>query len=223
MAQTVLITLTLAGSDTGPFNLYSNIDGFTLAFETNVAKGDLEAGYVSFLVPDSATTIRVKSDNPVCDSYVDIVITTTTTTSTSSTTTSTSSTTTTTTTAPPTTTTTTTLNETIVNIENNITGGEVISLDSLSVSGGFTFTPTSGSFPLAQGQNLTGKINGQGTFDLTVGISVGVPPGADKITVTDSTGTPTCENITAGGAYAFLNQVCNNSTTVFINAQDGAC
>ena len=219
MAQTVLITLTLAGADTGPFDLYSNVDGFAAPFENNVAKIDLEAGYISTLVPDVATTIRVQSDNPICGNYIDLIIVTTTTTST----TGEPTTTTTTTTAPATTTTTTTVNETIVHIENNITGAEVISLDSLSVSGGFTFTPTSGSFPLAQGQNLTGKINGQGTFDLTVGITVGVPPGADKITVTDSTATPTCENITASGAYAFLNQVCNNSTTVFINAQDGAC
>lgn len=102
MAQTVLITLTIAGDDTGPFNLYSNIDGFAVAFETNVSKIDLEAGYVSVLVPDSASTIRVQSDNAVCDSYIDLIISTTTTTTSAPTTT------TSTTTGTPTTTTTTT-------------------------------------------------------------------------------------------------------------------
>jgi len=103
MAQTVLITLTTAGADTGPFNLYSNIDGFAVPFENNVAKGDLEAGYVSFLVPDSTTTIRVQSDNPLCDNFIDLVLPTTTTTTTTST-----PSTTTTTTVPGTTTSTTT-------------------------------------------------------------------------------------------------------------------
>lgn len=87
---TVLITLTTAGTDTGPFNLYSNIDGFVSPFETNVAKLDLESGYTSYLVPDSTTTIRVQSNNALCANYIDLIIgTVITTTSTSSTTTTT--------------------------------------------------------------------------------------------------------------------------------------
>lgn len=97
MAQSVLITLTTAGSDTGPFNIYSNVDGFTNPFEVNVAKASLEAGFTSLNVPDAATTIRVQSLSTICTNYVDLGLTTTTTTSTS--TTSTSSTTSTTTTA----------------------------------------------------------------------------------------------------------------------------
>ncbi len=42
--MTVTITLTLAGSDTGPFNLYSDVDGYTSAFQTNVPKGDFLGG-----------------------------------------------------------------------------------------------------------------------------------------------------------------------------------
>jgi len=100
MAQTVLITLTTAGADTGPFNLYSNVDGFIAPFESNVSKIDLEAGYTSFLVPDATIVIRVQSIGALCNNYIDLVIgTTTSTTSTSST--STSSTTTTTTTLNP--------------------------------------------------------------------------------------------------------------------------
>ena len=104
----VLITLTTAGVDTGPFNLYSNTDSYTTAFQTNVAKSLLVAGYTSTVVPAGTTTIRVTSTG-TCTNYVDLVIsgggTTTTTTTPSPTPTTT---TTTTTTASPTTTTTTT-------------------------------------------------------------------------------------------------------------------
>ena len=79
--MTVLITLTVAGADSGPFNLYSNTDGFVAAFETGVSKSALLAGYSSALVPDYTTTIRVKS-NGICVNYVDIVLENTTTTTT---------------------------------------------------------------------------------------------------------------------------------------------
>jgi hypothetical protein len=79
--MTVLITLTVAGTDSGPFNLYSNIDGFTSAFETGVSKASLLAGYSSALVPDYTTIIRVLSTG-VCTNYIDIVLGSTTTTTT---------------------------------------------------------------------------------------------------------------------------------------------
>jgi len=87
--MTVLITLTLAGSDTGPFNLYSNANGYTTAFETGVSRAALVAGYTSILVPDGTTEILVRSTG-VCqrDLYLSVAgapATTTTTTSTSST------------------------------------------------------------------------------------------------------------------------------------------
>jgi hypothetical protein len=104
MALTALITLTTAGSDTGPFDLYSNIDGFLVPFESGVSKLDLEAGYISYLIPDSTITVRVQSTSVLCPNYIDLVIeappSTTTSTSTSSTR-STSSTTSTTTTFNP--------------------------------------------------------------------------------------------------------------------------
>jgi hypothetical protein len=116
----VLITLTTAGADTGPFNLFSNVDNYTTAFATGVAKSALVAGYLSTAVPASTNYIRVRSTGR-CTNYIDIFVTgsaTTTTTTTSggspTTTTTTTSggggTTTTTTTAGggPTTTTTTT-------------------------------------------------------------------------------------------------------------------
>lgn len=85
MSQTITITLTIAGADTGPFDLYSNADGYTIPFQTGISKASLVAGYTSTMVPNSATIIRVKS-NSSCTNYIDLTITgvTTTTTSTSS-------------------------------------------------------------------------------------------------------------------------------------------
>jgi len=80
--MTVFITLTTAGSDTGPFNLYSNLDGYISAFETGISKGDLLAGYSSSLVPDGTTIIRVQSVSTLCTNHVDVTLTTTTTTTT---------------------------------------------------------------------------------------------------------------------------------------------
>lgn len=102
--MTVLIQLTTAGSDTGPFNLYSDIDSFGIPFEVGVTKVDLLAGYLSALVPDLTTTIRVCSTSLYCANCIDITVeplpttTTTSSSSTSTTSTSTSSSTTTTTT-----------------------------------------------------------------------------------------------------------------------------
>ena len=80
--MTVYITLTTAGTDSGPFDLYSNLDGFTSAFESGVNKAALQSGYASSLVPDFTTSIRVKSNNVLCTNYVDIFLENTTTTTT---------------------------------------------------------------------------------------------------------------------------------------------
>lgn len=86
--MTVLITLTTAGTDTGPFDLYSNVDGYVSAFETGVSKAALVAGYSSALVPNGTSTIRIKSTG-LCVNYIDVTVTTTTTTTSSTTTTTT--------------------------------------------------------------------------------------------------------------------------------------
>lgn len=80
--MTVYIILTTAGSDSGPFDLYSNLDGFTSAFESGVTKAALLAGYSTALVPDFTTSIRVKSNNSLCTNYIDIFLENTTTTTT---------------------------------------------------------------------------------------------------------------------------------------------
>lgn len=79
--MTVLITLTTAGADSGPFDLYSDIDGYISAFETNVSKASLLSGYASALVPDYTKIIRIKS-NGICINQIDVLVDTTTTTTT---------------------------------------------------------------------------------------------------------------------------------------------
>lgn len=69
----VLITLTTAGEDVGPFDLFSDTDGYSVAFETGVSRSALIAGYTSSLVPNGTTIIRVHSDG-VCTNYIDITI-----------------------------------------------------------------------------------------------------------------------------------------------------
>lgn len=78
----IFITITSAGANTGPFNLYSDVDGFTSAFETGVAKAVLLAGY-STTAPNGTTTVRIMSDGD-CTNYIDVVIGATTTTTTTS-------------------------------------------------------------------------------------------------------------------------------------------
>jgi hypothetical protein len=93
--MTVLITLTLAGSDTGPFNIYSNADGYTTAFETGISRAALIAGYTSTLAPTGTTEVLVESVG-TCNRDLYLIVSgapTTTTTSTSSTSTTSTSTT----------------------------------------------------------------------------------------------------------------------------------
>jgi len=80
----ILLTLTTAGTDTGPFSLFSDVDGYVTAFETGVAKASLVTGYLTTLAPVGTTIVRIKSTG-LCTNYIDIVLaepTTTTTTST---------------------------------------------------------------------------------------------------------------------------------------------
>jgi hypothetical protein len=87
--MTVLITLTLAGTDVGPFDLYSDADGYTTPFELGVSRAALVAGYTSTIVPEGSTQVLAQSTG-VCvrDLYMSIegAPTTTTTSSTTSTT-----------------------------------------------------------------------------------------------------------------------------------------
>ena len=94
--MTLLITLTVADIDTGPFNLYSNVDLYEYPFAELIEKSVLLAGYTSTVVPDGTTSIEVRSVNELCNNFILLTVNATTSTTTS-TSTSTSTTTTTTT------------------------------------------------------------------------------------------------------------------------------
>lgn len=96
--MTVLFTLTSAGLDTGPFNLYSNLDGFVIPFEVAISKATLLSGYSSANVPDYTTVVRVLSAG-TCSNWIDIILENTTTSTTTAEPTTSSSTSTTSTTA----------------------------------------------------------------------------------------------------------------------------
>jgi uncharacterized protein (TIGR02145 family) len=68
----VFLQLTTAGVDSGPFDLYSNLDAYSEPFEENVSRASLIAGY-STDVPDYATTVRITSKED-CISSVDITL-----------------------------------------------------------------------------------------------------------------------------------------------------
>lgn len=70
----ILLTLTTAGADTGPFDLYENSTGPFVLFQSTVAKASLEAGY-STVVPSGTTQVRVQSTGLFCDNYIDITLT----------------------------------------------------------------------------------------------------------------------------------------------------
>jgi hypothetical protein len=73
MAFSATISLSSAGADTGPFNLFSNADSYATAFESAVSKASLLAGFLSTNVPDLTTICRVKSTG-TCTNYVDMPI-----------------------------------------------------------------------------------------------------------------------------------------------------
>lgn len=69
--MTIIIQASNVGNDSGPFNLFSQVSGFTEAFETDITKDQLLVGFVSYNVPDGTTVVRVMSNNPECTNYID--------------------------------------------------------------------------------------------------------------------------------------------------------
>lgn len=110
MQPEIQISLVIpAGSSVGPFDLYSNVDGYAVPFETGILASEFVApGYIT-TPPVGTGTVKIQSNGVTCKTFIilkNICQPTTTTTTSSSTSTST---TTSTTTIPPTTTTTTTI------------------------------------------------------------------------------------------------------------------
>lgn len=70
--MTITITLTSAGSDSGPFDLYTNATGSFTLMESGVNKNILLAGYTVTTL-DGTTVVRVQSTG-TCTNYEDIPI-----------------------------------------------------------------------------------------------------------------------------------------------------
>jgi hypothetical protein len=80
----VYIYILSAGADQGVlFDLYSDTDGFTTAFDTDIPLASLTGGYTSNTAPAGTTVVRVCGQQAVCPVCLDITPTYTTTTSTS--------------------------------------------------------------------------------------------------------------------------------------------
>ena len=72
MSYSAIITLTY-GSEAGPFDLYSDVDGYVTPFVTNVPAASFTYGYYTTSVPDGTLIIKVKSDGE-CINYIDLSV-----------------------------------------------------------------------------------------------------------------------------------------------------
>jgi uncharacterized delta-60 repeat protein len=64
----IYILLTTPLTDAGPFNLYSDVDGFVSPFGFNISKATLLGGYFA-VVPDGTTIVRIVSVGELCTNY----------------------------------------------------------------------------------------------------------------------------------------------------------
>lgn len=217
----VLITLTLAGANTGPFTVYSNADNYVATIASGISRQMALDGFLCTNVPNTATILRVQSLG-TCSNYVDLpitipVTTTTTTTVIPATTTTTTSvapgTTTTTTTAGGGTTTTTTIPPVQTTTTTTTAGG-----------GGTTTTTT-----LAPGQTTTTTTTSSGTTTTTTSspatttttttlaacytyYAVNNNAGSALLQWTNCDGTPGSENVIGGGTSSTF---CAQTGAVF--------
>ena len=59
--MTGIIQITTIGVDSGPFNIFSNVTGFTSAFETNITRNELLLGYATNNIPLNTSVIKIVS------------------------------------------------------------------------------------------------------------------------------------------------------------------
>jgi hypothetical protein len=225
----VLVTLTSPGSDTGPFNLFSDVNLGT-PLVSGVAKSALVSGYTLSSVPDAATYIKVLSTG-TCTNFINLNIvnftTTTTTTSNPTTTTTTTAsgptTTTTTTLAGPTTTTTSTTRLTTTTTSTTISGTTTTTTTPIP-----TTTTTTTSVPnykfYFQVRNQTDTAYGNGTFTLnSTGGSVPITTDYSLVLSGASSYNPSGSSITASSGYVIdrITKYDYDGTTVLYNLSVG--
>lgn len=65
----IFVKLNTAGSDTGPFMVYSNVDGYITAYGINITKANLTSG-VTVTVPDFTTSVKIRSNGKCTNSII---------------------------------------------------------------------------------------------------------------------------------------------------------
>ena len=203
--MTVLITLTTIGTDCSTFDIYSNVDGFLSAFETDIPKDSLSAGFSSANTPDGTTVIRVKAKG-VCTNYIDINLSTITTTTTSS---SSSTTTTTTTTIPE---------NRKVYIDNNDYSGTIVDIQVNSIS----ILVPSGTFPILAGQSAIGAYTAPAATSSTIKVFFSVVIGA-PVNISLSTGYNNCVLGTSSVEFTGVDLSTSANITIELQPQGLFC
>jgi hypothetical protein len=72
--MTGIIQILIIGADANNFLLFSDVDNYTSAFETNVSRQQLIDGFPSDNIPDGTTIIRALSTTELCDVSIDIPV-----------------------------------------------------------------------------------------------------------------------------------------------------
>ena len=67
--QAIFVKLNTAGGDTGPFMIYSNVDGYIVAYGINISKANLTSG-VTINVPDFTTSVKIRSNGKCTNSII---------------------------------------------------------------------------------------------------------------------------------------------------------
>ena len=65
----IFVKLNTADSDTGPFMVYSNVDGYITAYGINITKANLTNG-VTVTVPDFTTSVKIRSNGKCTNSII---------------------------------------------------------------------------------------------------------------------------------------------------------
>jgi hypothetical protein len=195
--MTITITLTSAGSDSGPFDLYTNATGSFTLMESGVSKSTLLAGYTVTTL-DGTTLVRVQSTGE-CTNYQDIPVGLTTTTIAPTTTV-----------APP--------SFKSVYITNSSTSGNV-TVYNVEVDG-IVLIEDTGNFPLTAGQNLTGlAYNNSSTASVFISFTT---PTDSAINITDSYGNSYC--VTSPGSETVTIDFSGpGAVSINVGEQGSAC
>ena len=203
--MTILITLTTVGIDCSTFDIYSDVDGFLSAFETDVPKASLSTGFSSANAPDGTTIIRVKAKG-VCTNYIDITLSTITTTTTSSS-------------SSTTTTTTTTIPENgKVYIDNKNYSGTItdIQVNSRSI-----LVPLD-TFPILAGQSAMGEYTEPASISSTIKVFFSVVIDT-SVQISLSTGYTACASGIGSVEFTGVDLSTSANITVELHPQGSYC